>query len=169
MGVSLLLPSLPSTVISHQGTPSLRIPSSLRQFHSPLPVSVTQSLFPPSAWLSAAGSKLTLFFYCPEGLTVDCYYGAVTRLAPNPVRPPAALRVVVRVRTWSPPRRQTLTQISSRWPSDVHRQTSDWQSLSCRGAGLINRHGPCQSCVSKQPGVVAHPIIKRADCLKFCS
>lgn len=167
--MSLLLPSLPSTVISHQATPSLRIPSSLRQFHSPLPVSVTQSLFPPQPDFQLQAPNLHYSFIAWRVWLLTCYYGAVTRLVPNPLRPAAASHVAVCVRTSgsrSPPRVQTLTQISSRRPSDVRRQTSDWQSLSCRGLGGVTGQGPCQSCISKQPGVVAHPIIKRADCLR---
>lgn len=61
MGVFLLLPSLHSSVISHQGTLSPWIPSSLRQFHSLLSVSVTQSSPSPHCLNSAAGLKLTLF------------------------------------------------------------------------------------------------------------
>lgn len=112
--VSLLLPSLPSTVISHQGTPSLRIPSSLRQFHSPLPVSVTQSLFPPQPDFQLQAPNLHYSFIAWRVWLLTCYYGAVTRLVPNPLRPPATLHLVVCVGTWSPPRTQTLTQISSR-------------------------------------------------------
>lgn len=52
MGVFLLLPSLLSTVISHHSTPSLWIPSSLRQFHSPLSLSLSLNLLPHSLGFS---------------------------------------------------------------------------------------------------------------------
>ena len=58
IGVFLLLPSLLWTVISHQGTPSLWISSSLRQFHSPLSVSVTQSFLLSQSEFSCRPSAL---------------------------------------------------------------------------------------------------------------
>lgn len=57
MGDFILLPSLLLTVISHQGTQSHWIPSSLRQFHCPLSVSVTQTPPPLYAVVLDAGWK----------------------------------------------------------------------------------------------------------------
>lgn len=58
MGKLLLLPSFLSSVIRHQSTPSLRIPSSLRQFHSPVSACVTQSS--AQIWLEASNLHYVL-------------------------------------------------------------------------------------------------------------
>lgn len=102
MGVFLLLPSLLSTVISHHGTPSRWIPSSLRQFHSPLSLSLSLNLSTRSL-SSAAGMKLTLFF---PALRAEFLWRCRHDVRPTASLLPTALHDLVRVPTLSSETRQ---------------------------------------------------------------
>lgn len=123
MGVFLLLPSLLSTVISHHGTPSRWIPSSLRQCHSPLSLSLSLKLSTRSL-SSAAGMKLTLFFPALRAEST-AFCGAADMTSTHCLPPPYSI-------TWFGPSAYIIfrntttrsqlfthaqTQISTRWPS----------------------------------------------------
>lgn len=122
---------------------------------------------PPSAWLSAAGSKLTLFFYCLEGLTVDLLLWSrnttCTQSSPtssNIARCRLCAYVVFVVPAAHADVNANLQPLTFRCAS-----SNKWLTVIELLGGQWTDKAP-QSCMSKQPGVVAHPIIKRADCLR---
>lgn len=131
-----LYPSLLWTVISHQGAPSLPIPSSLRQFHSTprlchsISVHLAVSLHPqaPNHHYSFIASRVR------STVTVVPWRGFSYPLLSDLRR---TFRLVTRVPVHrlsrQPPRMRTGTHICASRPSDVHRHALNWQSASCRG------------------------------------
>lgn len=131
MGVSVALARSPLELYQPSGcsvTPSLQIPSSLRQFHSPLPASVTQSLFTlPSRY--PLGPQTYIIPLLPRVSAPLWHRDAASRNS-FIFRPPGrAQRLTLitcasaRRPPWSPPRTQTETHICASRPSDVHRHT----------------------------------------------
>ncbi len=171
MGVFLLLPSLLSSVISHQGTPSLWIPSSLRQFHSPLSVSVTQSSFPSQSKFSSR-LETYIIFYC-TGLVgpVDCYLWS-RKMTSLLSLPPTTLHDFVcgvtlslSSQTHCPhyayTHKHRLLQGDLQAPDQTYMctvESNKWLSIN-ELLGAMNRHGCCQSRVSKEPRMAAQAVI----------
>lgn len=138
IGVFLLLPSLLWTVISHQGTPSLWISSSLRQFHSPLSVSVTQSSLLSQSEFSSRLQPYIILYCTGLGGLVDCYlWSCVENDFPSSpslwrlymIKPVCLPYHWKRSNTVPAMYTRTATQSSTRWPSgsrtDVHVHSLD--------------------------------------------
>lgn len=140
-------PSLLWSLISHQGAPSLQIPSSLRQFHSPLAASVTQSLFTlPSHY--PLRPQTCIIPLLPRGSAPLWHRDVASRIPPLPTSG-----------SHSRDRAHKCTSAFLVAASHADRDTHLCQSpVRCASShtkltagelpGATSGRGPCQSCVS---------------------
>lgn len=150
MGVSVALALSPLERYQPSGcsvTPSLQIPSSLRQFHSPLPASVTQSLFTlPSRF--PLRPQTYIIPLLPRGSAPLWHHDAASRI---PLFPTSGIVSRCHVH------KCTLAFLVAATHAD--RGTHLCQSpVRCASShtkltvgqlpGATSRRGPCQPCVS---------------------
>lgn len=144
-----LYPSLLWTVISHQGAPSLPIPSSLRQFHSPLPVSVTQSLFTLQSHFTLR-PRTAIIPLLPRGSAPLWLWrhDAASRIRSFPTSGSVSLG---HARACASP----FSVAAAHADRDAHLSQSPVRCASSHTKltvgelpGATSRRGPCQSCVS---------------------